>query len=205
MIVIIDYGMGNLGTVAAKIKKIDPSVIVSSSVTDIEKAEKLVLPGVGSFKAAMDNLDARALIPALNRQVIKNKVPILGICLGMQLFSRRSEEGACSGLGWIDAETILFRFPETENQLRIPHMGWNTVHFKREMPLLKGIENDKRFYFTHSYHLRVQHADDACALTEYGYEFCSIINHQNITGVQFHPERSHKNGLALLSNFIRGE
>jgi len=205
MIVIIDYGMGNLGTVIAKIKKIDPNVIVSSSVTDIEKAEKLVLPGVGSFKAAMDNLDARALIPALNRQVIKNKVPILGICLGMQLFSRRSEEGACSGLGWIDAETILFRFLETENQLRIPHMGWNTVHFKREIPLLKGIENDMRFYFTHSYHIRVQDIQDDCASTEYGYEFCSIINHQNITGVQFHPERSHKNGLALLSNFVRGE
>ena len=174
-------------------------------MTDIEKAEKLVLPGVGSFKAAMDNLDARALIPALNRQVIKNKVPILGICLGMQLFSRRSEEGACSGLGWIDAETILFRFLETENQLRIPHMGWNTVHFKREMPLLKGIENDTRFYFTHSYHIRVHNSEDECTSTEYGYEFCSIISHQNITGVQFHPERSHKNGLALLSNFVRGE
>jgi glutamine amidotransferase len=205
MIVIIDYGMGNLGTVIAKIKKIDPNVIVSSSVTDIEKAEKLVLPGVGSFKAAMDNLDARALIPALNRQVINNKVPILGICLGMQLFSRRSEEGVCIGLGWTDAETIRFRFPESEDHLRIPHMGWNTVHFKREIPLLKGIENDMRFYFTHSYHIRVQDIQDDCASTEYGYEFCSIINHQNITGVQFHPERSHKNGLALLSNFVRGE
>ena len=205
MIVVIDYGMGNLGTVAAKIKKNDPTVIVSSLETDIENADKLVLPGVGSFKAAMDNLDARGLIPVLCRQVIKNKVPILGICLGMQLFSSQSEEGNGKGLGWIDAETIRFRFPDTQNPLPIPHMGWNTVHFKREMPLLKGIENDKRFYFTHSYHIRVQDIQDDCASTEYGYEFCSIINHQNITGVQFHPERSHKNGLALLSNFVRGE
>jgi glutamine amidotransferase len=205
MIVVIDYGMGNLGTVAAKIKKNDPTVIVSSRETDIENADKLVLPGVGSFKAAMDNLESRGLIPVLCRQVIKNKVPILGICLGMQLFSRQSEEGDSKGLGWIDADTVRFRFSEKQNPLPIPHMGWNTVHFTRELPLMKGIENDKRFYFTHSYHISIQNADDAGAFTEYGYEFCSIINHQNITGVQFHPERSHKNGLALLSNFVRGE
>jgi len=205
MIVVIDYGMGNLGTVAAKIKKNDPTVIVSSLETDIENADKLILPGVGSFKAAMDNLDARGLIPVLCRQVIKNKVPILGICLGMQLFSSQSEEGNGKGLGWIDAETIRFRFLDTQNPLPIPHMGWNTVHFTREIPLLKGIKNDMCFYFTHSYHIRVQDIQDDCASTEYGYEFCSIINHQNITGVQFHPERSHKNGLALISNFVRGE
>lgn len=205
MIVVIDYGMGNLGTVAAKIKKNDPAVIVSSLETDIENADKLVLPGVGSFKAAMDNLESRGLIPVLYRQVIKNKVPILGICLGMQLFSRHSEEGDSKGLGWIDADTVRFRLSDTQNPLRIPHMGWNTVHFTREIPLMKGIENDKRFYFTHSYHISIQNADDAGAFTEYGYEFCSIINHRNITGVQFHPERSHKNGLALLSNFVRGE
>ena len=205
MIVVIDCGMGNLGTVAAKIKKNDPTVIVSSLESDIENADKLVLPGVGSFKAAMENLNSLDIIPVLSRQVIKNKVPILGICLGMQLFSRQSEEGDSKGLGWIDADTVRFRFSDTLHPLPIPHMGWNTVHYTREIPLLKGIENDKRFYFTHSYHIRVQNNDDTCALTEYGYEFCSIINHKNITGVQFHPERSHKNGLALLYNFIRGE
>lgn len=205
MIVVIDYGMGNLGTVAAKIKKIDPTVIVSSKETDIETADKLVLPGVGSFKAAMDNLESRGLIPVLNRQVIKNKVPILGICLGMQLFSGHSEEGDSKGLGWLDADTVRFNFLEKQELLPIPHMGWNVVHFTREIPLIKGIENNKRFYFTHSYHVRIHNADDTCASTEYGYEFCSIINHQNITGVQFHPERSHKNGLAILSNFVRGE
>jgi glutamine amidotransferase len=205
MIVVIDYGMGNLGTVAAKIKKNDPTVIVSSLESDIEKADKLILPGVGSFKAAMDNLDARGLIPVLHHQIIRNKMPILGICLGMQLFSRQSEEGNSKGLGWIDADTVRFSFPEMQNPFPIPHMGWNTVHFTREIPLLEGIGNDKLFYFTHSYHVRVQNSEDVAASTEYGYEFCSIVNHQNIIGVQFHPERSHKNGLALLSNFIRGD
>ena len=203
MIVVIDYGMGNIGTIAAKIKKMDQSVIVSSDADDIERADKLVLPGVGSFKAAMQNFHNLELIPTLQRQVIWNKIPILGICLGMQMFTRDSEEGDCRGFGWIDAVTV--RFHEADQSLRIPHMGWNTINIKNPRSLVSGIENGSRFYFSHSYHVRCFNPDDIIATTEYGYEFCSIVNHKNIFGVQFHPERSHKKGLMLLSSFIRGD
>jgi glutamine amidotransferase len=203
MIVIIDYGMGNIGTIAAKIKKLDQSVIVSSDTDDIERADKLVLPGVGSFKAAMQNFYNLGIMSALERQVMRNKIPILGICLGMQLFTRNSEEGGCPGFGWIDADTV--RFNEADQSLRIPHMGWNTITIKNPCLLLSGIENGSRFYFSHSYYVRCCNPDDIIATTEYGYEFCSIVNHKNIYGVQFHPERSHKRGFSLLSSFIRGD
>jgi glutamine amidotransferase len=203
MIVVIDYGMGNIGTIAAKIKKLDQSIIVSSDVDDIERADKLVLPGVGSFKAAMQNFYNLGITSALERQVIRNKIPILGICLGMQLFTRKSEEGDCNGFGWIDAETV--RFNEADQSLRIPHMGWNIINIKNNCSLLSGIENGSRFYFSHSYHVRCCNPDDIIATTEYGDEFCSVVNHKNIYGVQFHPERSHKRGFMLLSSFIRGD
>jgi len=203
MIVIVDYGSGNLGTVAAKLRNMNSSVIVSSRAEDIEQADKLVIPGIGSFKAAMDNLSELGIIPILERQVIRNKIPILGICLGMQLFTRDSEEGDCEGFGWIDAVTV--RFNEDDQFLRIPHMGWNTINIKNPSSLVSGTENGSRFYFSHSYHVRCFNPDNIIATTEYGYEFCSIVNHKNIYGVQFHPERSHKKGLMLLSSFIRGD
>ena len=203
MIVVVDYGMGNIGTIAVKIKKMDQSVLVSSDADDIERADKLVLPGVGSFKAAMQNFYNLGIISALERQVMRNKIPVLGICLGMQLFTRNSEEGDCKGFGWIDAVTV--RFNEADQSLRIPHMGWNTIIIKNPCSLLSNIENGSRFYFSHSYHVRCCNPDDIIATTEYGYDFCSIVNYKNIYGVQFHPERSHKRGFMLLSSFIRGD
>jgi len=205
MIVIINYGLGNVRAFANVYKIFNIPFKIASDKKDLLNVTKIILPGVGAFDYAMERIKKSGMQEMLTDLVLQRKTPVLGICVGMQILAMSSEEGKQKGLGWIDAETIRFRFPDAQNPLPIPHMGGNTVHFTREIPLMKGIENGKRFYFTHSYHIRVQHADDACALTEYGYEFCSIINHQNITGVQFHPERSHKNGLALLSNFIRGE
>lgn len=204
MIVIIDYGMGNLGTVATKIKKMDSSVVISSNPEEISRADKIILPGVGSFKAGMENLQKRQLIGILNKKVLDEKTPVLGICLGMQLLTKKSEEGFVDGLGWIDAETIRFRFDEQQKNLKIPHMGWNTIHVSHDHPLLEGLDQPARFYFVHSYHAKCNNPENIVSLTEYGYPFPSMICRENITGVQFHPERSHKFGMKLLSNFVSG-
>ncbi len=202
MIVVVDYGMGNLGTVAAKIKKMDTSVVITSNPEEISKADKLILPGVGSFKAGMENLRNRNLISILDKKVVGEKTPILGICLGMQLFTKKSEEGFVDGLGWIDAETIRFRFNDSQNGLKIPHMGWNTIKIKNSHPLFTNLGDQSRFYFVHSYHVLCEHPENIIAETEYGYLFPSAIVKENILGVQFHPERSHKYGIKLLKNFV---
>ena len=202
MIVVVDYGMGNLGTVAAKIKKMDTSVVITSNPEEISKADKLILPGVGSFKAGMENLRNRNLISILDKKVVGEKTPILGICLGMQLFTKKSEEGFVDGLGWIDAETIRFRFNDSQNGLKIPHMGWNTIKIKNSHPLFTNLGDESRFYFVHSYHALCEHPENIIAETEYGYLFPSAIVKENILGVQFHPERSHKYGMKLLKNFV---
>jgi glutamine amidotransferase len=202
VIAVIDYGMGNLGTVAAKIKKMDTSVVITSKPEEIALADKLILPGVGSFKAGMENLRNRNLISILNKKVIGEKTPILGICLGMQLFTKKSEEGFVDGLGWIDAETIRFRFTDSQKGLKIPHMGWNTITTKNSHPIFTHLGDQSRFYFVHSYHARCEHPENIIAETEYGYVFPSAIAKENIAGVQFHPERSHKYGMKILKNFI---
>ena len=204
MIVVVDYGMGNLGTVATKIKKMDPSVVISSNPEEISKADKIILPGVGSFKAGMENLRNRNLIDILDKKVVRDKTPILGICLGMQLFTKKSEEGFVDGLGWIDAETIRFRFHTTQKGLKIPHMGWNTITIKNHHPLLGDLGDQPRFYFVHSYHAQCKNPENVVAQTEYGYSFPSVITQENIVGVQFHPERSHKFGMKILKNFVEG-
>ena len=204
MIIVVDYGMGNLGTVATKVKKMDPSVLITSNPEEISQADKIILPGVGSFKAGMENLKDRNLISILDKKVVREKIPILGICLGMQLFTKKSEEGFVDGLGWIDAETIRFRFHDNRNGLKIPHMGWNTITIKNHHPLLRDLGDQSRFYFVHSYHVRCENPENIVALTEYGYPFPSVISRENIIGVQFHPERSHKFGMKILKNFLEG-
>jgi len=196
-IVIIDYGLGNLMSLLYKFKKIGINATVSSNEKEIENAEKLILPGVGHFAKGIENLKKYNLIPVLNRKVFEEKTPILGICLGMQLLTQRSEEGHVEGLGWVDAETKRFSL----NGLKIPHMGWNTVEIKRENVLFKDIENP-RFYFVHSYHVCCKDENDILATTNYGYDFASALNRENIYGVQFHPEKSHKSGIKLLKNFV---
>jgi glutamine amidotransferase len=202
MIVVIDYGMGNLRSILHKLKKIKVEAIASSRTEDIERAEKLILPGVGAFGAGMNNLKANGLIPALSRKVLDEKAPILGICLGMQLFATWSEEGNTDGLTWIDAEVKRFDFSESSNGLRIPHVGWNTISQARESPLLTGVIPGQRFYFTHSYHVCCNYEKDVVAKTYYGYDFVSVIQHENIFGVQFHPEKSHRRGILLVKNFV---
>jgi glutamine amidotransferase len=202
MIVIVDYGMGNLRSILNKLQRMDAEAIISSKVEDIEKAEKLILPGVGSFAAGMDNLEKHNLIHILTKKVIEEKVPILGICLGMQLLTKRSEEGNADGLGWIDAETKQFEFERNNNKLKVPHMGWNTIDIRRDSALLKGIPINSTFYFVHSYHVCCNGANSVVATTNYGYDFTSVIQKENIFGTQFHPEKSHKNGIRLLKNFV---
>jgi glutamine amidotransferase len=201
MIVIVDYGMGNLRSVLNKFERMGVEAVISSRVEEISKAEKLVLPGVGHFGKAMNNLAERGHIKALGKKVLKDKVPILGICLGMQLFSHWSEEGCAAGLGWINAETFRFDPGKMKRPLKIPHMGWNSIKKKKNISLLDSVNEKDTFYFVHSYHVVCKDPADIVALTEYGYDFTSVIQRENIYGTQFHPEKSHKRGFQILKNF----
>ena len=202
MITIIDFGMGNLHSILHKLQKIGVKAIISSHPEDIEKATKLILPGVGAFGAGMQKLQELNLIPVLNYKVLEQKTPILGICLGMQLFAKKSQEGNAKGLEWIDASVQRFDFVELSPTPRIPHVGWNILSPQRENLLIEGIETQQRFYFTHSYHLVSEVKDIILTTSLYGYHFISAIHQENIYGVQFHPEKSHRRGLIIYQNFI---
>lgn len=201
MIVIIDYKMGNVGSIQNMLRKIGHDSIISSSADDINKAHHLILPGVGAFDNGMKSLQERNLIPLIKKRVLDQKIPLLGICLGMQLLTEKSEEGEMPGLGFIKGSTEKFRF-DTRQNLKIPHMGWNNVSIKKKSPLFKQLEQDARFYFVHSYYVRCANNEDSVTETIYGINFCSSLQKSNIFGVQFHPEKSHKYGMRLLENFI---
>lgn len=201
MLIVIDYKMGNVGSILNMLKKIGVEAKVSSNLSDIENAEKLILPGVGAFDTGMRNLFDMNLLPILNKKVLEDKIPILGICLGMQLMTQRSEEGTKAGLGWFDAKTIRFRFKDMQSNLKIPHMGWNFVTIIKENPLCKNLNEKPRFYFVHSYHVACNNDEDILTITTHGCNFVSSIQKENIFGVQFHPEKSHKFGMKLLKNF----
>ena len=202
MIVIVDYGIGNLASVLNMFRKIGTKeVSVSGDANAITKATKILLPGVGAFDGGMGNLENSGLLPLLHQKAIKDKVPVLGICLGMQMLSLKSEEGTKPGLGWIDAETIKFR-PEPSLKLKVPHMGWDYVKVKRKNPLLE--ENSKsRFYFVHSYHVKCLDEEQSIATSYFGEDFTCMVNKDNIFGAQFHPEKSLKFGMKLLENFAK--
>ena len=202
MIVIVDYGLGNLGSIKNMFKKIGREAVISSSSSDIERAKKLILPGVGRFDQGMMNLRNLDLVTVLTEKVIQKKTPILGICLGMQLFARKSEEGESTGLGWIDAEVVRFKFDDKERHLKIPHMGWNLVEIRQRNPLFEEMYPEPRFYFVHSYHIACRNEEEVLTQTFYGYKFVSSVKKENIYGVQFHPEKSHKFGMKLLENFV---
>jgi imidazole glycerol-phosphate synthase subunit HisH len=203
MIVIIDYKMGNVGSVLNIIKKVGGKAIVSSDKSIIEKADKLILPGVGNFSKAMTNLKQLDLIDILNKRVLHDKIPVLGICLGMQLMTNKSEEGGVSGLGWIDAEVKRFSFKlEEELKLKVPHMGWNNVQIENNSNITSGLMLNARFYFVHSYFVECTSKENILFSTNHGIEFASGIVNQNIIGVQFHPEKSHKFGMLLIENFL---
>lgn len=202
MIIIVDYGTANIGSVLSMGRKAGGQFRISSDPDDVAAADKLILPGVGAFDHGMANLHDRGLAAALNHAVLERKVPILGICLGVQLFARRSEEGVRPGLGWIAADTVKFRAAAAGSRLKVPHMGWNHVIPAKDDPLLIGLPDDPRFYFVHSYHLVCDDVADVLTWTDHGCHFASAVRHDNIWGTQFHPEKSHKFGLALMRNFI---
>ena len=199
MITIVDYGAGNLGSIQNMLKKISEESVVSSSPEDIKNASKLILPGVGSFDYGMNQLHSRGLVDTLNQKVLEEKTPILGICLGVQLFTKKSEEGNTAGLGWFEAETVKFNFP-AESNLKIPNMGWQNTIIKKQSKLIHNLTSDARFYFVHSFHLKANE-NDTILTANYGYDFACGLEKNNIVGVQFHPEKSHKFGMQLLKNF----
>ncbi len=203
-ITILNLNMGNVGSIPNMLGRIGCKSIVSSEPEEIERAAKLILPGVGSFDAAMKQLQALDLLSILNKKALEEKIPILGICLGMQLLTDGSEEGVLPGLGWIPGQVVRFRFEKTSDlELKIPHMGWNHLQRNPSIPILSGYDTDPRFYFVHSYHLAPDSLDALThrANASYGYEFPAVVQRGNIFGVQFHPEKSHRYGLKLLENF----
>lgn len=201
MITIVDYGVGNLGSILNMLKKVGAKAQTSSDPVVLRAAEKLILPGVGAFDAGMKKLNETGLVPVLNELVLDKKVPVIGLCLGMQLMTKRSEEGTEAGLGWFDAETVRFKFGPENAHLKVPHMGWNTLDIRRQHPLVADLGPEPRFYFVHSYHIVCADEAEVVANTDYGYPLAAVINRENIMGAQFHPEKSHKFGMQLLKNF----
>ena len=200
MIVIIDYNVGNIGSILNMLKKIGVQGDITSDINKIESADKIILPGVGSFDTGMENLKNLGLLEVLNEKVQIKKTPVLGICLGMQLLTKGSEEGFLPGLGWIDGDVKKFALDAFQD-LKVPHMGWDYVSVKKESLLFKEMYEEPKFYFVHSYYVSPAKTSDILTTTNYGIEFCSALENGNIFGAQFHPEKSHKYGMKLLKNF----
>lgn len=200
-IVIIDYGMGNISSVKKQLERASVNVTFSNDSKVILNADKLILPGVGHFKKAMDNLTELGLIDVLNQKVIAQKTPVLGICLGMQLMANKSEEGNASGLGWIEGEVVRMKVNDSL-RYKIPHVGWNTIVSQKTSPLNENLEDDTSMYFVHAYKFVAQNESDVLHTTSYETAFTSAVSKDHIFGVQYHPEKSQDKGLQLFKNFI---
>lgn len=203
MIVIVDYGLGNLGSIKNMLQFIGFDAVISDDKEQISAASKLILPGVGSFDQGMNNLHERGLVPLLNQRVLVDQVPILGICLGMQLFGTKSEEGTLSGLSWIDQESRKFNSTDYKS-FPVPHLGWDYVSSVQESNLLRGFDEETRFYFAHSYFVKCNNRNEVILEADYIHKFDAAVQKGHISGVQFHPEKSHRFGMQLLTNFISG-
>lgn len=203
MITIIDYGLGNIKAFANVYGRLNIKINIARSASEIKNATKLVLPGVGAFDYAMSQLNNSGIREALEDQVINHKVPVIGICVGMQMMAKSSDEGTLPGLGWFDAEVKLFDTTQIPYKTRLPHMGWNTLCLVGKNRLLDQLSHESRFYFLHSYYFDCNQPKDVIAKTEYGIEYASAVNKGNIYGIQFHPEKSHQNGIQLLHNFAK--
>lgn len=198
---IVDARIGNIGAIKSILNKIGTNGVICSQPELIMDYKLVILPGVGAFDNGMRSLKERGWIDILNEIVLVRKVPVLGICLGMQLLCNSSEEGELEGLKWIDADVKKFNIDPALN-LKIPHMGWNTVKISKENPLIEKTDTEQRFYFTHSFHANCKHPEDVLAITQHGYDVTAAISRENIYGVQFHPEKSHKFGIALIKKFV---
>ena len=193
--------MGNVGSIVNMIRHLGHEAVLANDAAGISQAKKLILPGVGSFDRGMQRLMENGLVEALTEKVVSHAVPILGICLGMQLMTQRSEEGSLPGLGWLPTQTIRFDASKVSEKIRVPHMGWNDVMPTAQTQLLDD-QAPQRFYFVHAFHLDTLPLSYVMCTTHYGYSFISGVAHKNIFGVQFHPEKSHRFGMALIKNFI---
>lgn len=203
MITIIDYNTGNLGSIKNMLKRLGIPSQITNDIAKIEQAEKLILPGVGHFDYGMKNLHNSGVVNMLNQKVLENKTPILGICLGVQLLTEASEEGTEKGLGWIKGKTIAFDKSKLASNQKVPHMGWTDVAHYSQSKLFEDMFDEPRFYFVHSFHLSLEDKSDCLVTANYGYDFAAGIEHQNILGTQFHPEKSHKFGMKVLENFAK--
>jgi glutamine amidotransferase len=201
MIAIIDYGVGNINAFVNIYKKLGVDVRVARKSEDLLDASKLILPGVGHFDYAMERFTNSGMKETSADLVLKHKIPVVGICVGMQMLATKSDEGKLPGLGWIDASVRKFDVSRLKHTTRLPHMGWNDIQVEKPSPLLSNLGNEARFYFLHSFYFDCNLPEDSIAVAEYGICFTCAVNHNNIYGVQFHPEKSHHFGIQLLKNF----
>jgi len=201
MIAIVDYGSGNINAIANIYKSLKIPFCFASTLSQIEEAEKIILPGVGSFDDCMSRLNESGLKEILNKKVLIDKVPVLGICIGLHMMANMSEEGQLPGLGWVDGKVKKFDKSKLLYKPKLPHMGWNKVKILNAPELFKGTNTNQGFYFIHSYYIEISNKENIMTTTEYGLNFVSGISSSNIYAVQFHPEKSHTNGLKLLQNF----
>ncbi len=203
MITIIDYGVGNIFAFQNVYKRLDIPTKIAKNRQDLVDSEKLILPGVGSFDYAMGQLNASGMREKLDELVLEKNIPIIGVCVGMQMMGNTSEEGKLQGLKWINAEILKFDETLIQQRTKLPHMGWNDVIPVKEHPLFHGLEKESIFYFLHSYYFNCNESGNSIAISDYGISFSSAVNRDNIYGVQFHPEKSHQFGEKLLYNFAK--
>lgn len=201
MITIVDYGLGNVQAFLNVFKRLNIAAATARTAAALADATRVVLPGVGAFDHAMERLEHSGMRATLDDLALVKRVPVLGVCVGMQILARGSDEGVRPGLGWVDGHVKAFRAWEPSRRLPVPHMGWNDVHPCPDTSLFAGLAMEARFYFLHSFFFECARQQDVLAVSRYGADFCSAVRHDNVFGVQFHPEKSHHFGTQLLKNF----
>jgi glutamine amidotransferase len=201
MIVLIDYGVGNISAFLNIYKQLNIPARTAKTESELDGAQKIILPGVGHFDYAMQRFNDSGMRERVSKMVVEHKTPVVGICVGMQMMAGKSDEGKLEGLGWIDADVVKFDDAQRSAKMPLPHMGWNDVYPTKPNPLFTGLEADARFYFLHSYYFKCHRPEDSIAEADYGIRFSCSVNKENVYGVQCHPEKSHHFGIQLLKNF----